>query len=214
MAWWFKHHSLGSIDLITTLLRNVGEFCKDSIKTKKCVFEEWISLGIEALKFNIDGSSRGNPGVAGVGGVLRNNLGAVLCLLSSNIGSQNAITTELMVVEKSCSLCISNSAMWGQKIEIVSDSKTAFSWIKSTDFRTLHHVRLVYDIYDLMRNHDMMKILFSSEASNSYVDNLAKRGSRKDKYLIHWVWLCSIFFVFFPSLCFAQVLLFPLCFGR
>ena len=74
VAWWFKHHGKGSSDPITTLLRNISEFCKDSNMPKKSRFVRWIPPGKEALKFNVDGSSRGNPGAAGIGGVLQNNV--------------------------------------------------------------------------------------------------------------------------------------------
>ncbi|KAK2654186.1 hypothetical protein Ddye_014042 [Dipteronia dyeriana] len=104
VAWWFKHHGPGSLDSITTLMRNVSEFCKDPVKQKNCVSEEWIPLGLEAFKFNIDGSSRGNPGDAGIGGVLRNKHGAVFCLFLLQIGAYDAITAELMAIEKACSL--------------------------------------------------------------------------------------------------------------
>ncbi|OMP09344.1 hypothetical protein COLO4_05572 [Corchorus olitorius] len=39
-----------------------------------------------SLKFNVDGASSGSSGMAGVGGVLRDNMGTVLVKFSKNIG--------------------------------------------------------------------------------------------------------------------------------
>lgn len=49
-----------------------------------------------ALNFNVDGASRGKPGPAGIGGVLRNNDGIVLALFSKPMGSMESNKADLL----------------------------------------------------------------------------------------------------------------------
>ena len=79
-------------------------------------------LSLEALKFNVDGSSRGVSGTVGIGGVLRNSKGKVLCLFSAYVGFQDAISTEVLAIQKACSLCASSASLFGKETAIVSDS--------------------------------------------------------------------------------------------
>jgi hypothetical protein len=134
VAWWFKHHEYGSLVPLTSLLQCVSEFCKDLVKPKKREFKEWILPGLEALKFNVDGLARCQPGLASIGGVLRDNRGMVLCLFSLFVGSQDSISSELMAIGKTCSLCASNPSLQGQEIEIVCDFSVAVSWISYDSF--------------------------------------------------------------------------------
>ena len=94
------------------------------MKPNKRKSEVWILPGLEALKFNLDGLARGKPGPAGIGGVLRDYRGKVLCLFLICVGSQDSNTDELMAIEKTCSLCASNSILKGRDIDIVSNYKT------------------------------------------------------------------------------------------
>lgn len=50
------------------------------------------------LKFNVDGSARGKPGPAGVGGVHRNDQGAVLVLFSKNVGLMESNEAEVVAI--------------------------------------------------------------------------------------------------------------------
>ena len=186
IAWWFKHHGCGSSVPLTSLLQGVSEFCKDPVKTKQRIVEAWVPPVLGALKFNVDGSSRGTLGLAGIGGVLRNSRGMVLCLFSLFVGFQNSITAELMAIGKACYLCVSNHSLQGIEIEIISDSLVAVNWINSDSVDSLAYANLVYDIRDQMRNHGSLSIRFFSRASNSYADSLAKKGSNKEGDIVQW----------------------------
>lgn len=54
-------------------------------KVVKVVF--WVPPTREVLKFNVDETARGKPGLAGIGGVLCNSDGDVLVLFSKHVGS-------------------------------------------------------------------------------------------------------------------------------
>ncbi|KAK0604076.1 hypothetical protein LWI29_011762 [Acer saccharum] len=185
-AWWFKHHGCGSLVPLTSLLQNVSEFCKDPLKSKKQAFEPWVPPVAGSLKFNVDGSSRGQSRSSGIGGVLRNNTGMVQCLFSLFVGNQDAITAELMAIDYACSLCVANPSLRGVNIEIVSHSLLAVTWINSDQVGSLAYVNLVYGIRDYLRNYDVLSVRFSSRTSNSYADSLAKKGSNNEGDLIQW----------------------------
>ncbi|KAK2655689.1 hypothetical protein Ddye_008741 [Dipteronia dyeriana] len=79
VAWWFKNCGKGSNDMISILILDIARRCLDSGISKASKFKEWIPPIQEVLKFNIDGSVRGSPGQAGIGGILRDKSGNVFC---------------------------------------------------------------------------------------------------------------------------------------
>ncbi|KAK2635377.1 hypothetical protein Ddye_030169 [Dipteronia dyeriana] len=83
----------------------------------------------EELKFNVDRSSRGNPGLSGICGILRNSEGETLCMSSSFIGNSISSTAEITAIFKTCQLCESVHCPSNVKIFIESDSKSTVSWV-------------------------------------------------------------------------------------
>lgn len=80
VAWWFKHHGTSSKVPLTTIVLSLKECCSEVKPVKRIRVEEWIPPTSKALKFNVDGSARGSPGLAGMGGVLRDEREKILCL--------------------------------------------------------------------------------------------------------------------------------------
>ncbi|KAK0574812.1 hypothetical protein LWI29_029477 [Acer saccharum] len=101
---------------------------------------------MDVLKFNIDGSARGSPGLAGMGGVLRDASGKVLCLFSNHLGIQFSNTTEILAIHKAVHICADSSTLSARNIIIISDSKVAVSWVNNDGFGNLDHVNWIYDI--------------------------------------------------------------------
>ncbi|KAK3170499.1 hypothetical protein Dsin_032530 [Dipteronia sinensis] len=106
VAWWFKHHGKCSMLPITTMLLNLPESCSEAKVQRKANIGKWIPPIEGAFKFNVDGSSRGNPGSAGIGGVLRDSSGKILGSFSLNVGYQDEITAELLAIHKAVNLCV------------------------------------------------------------------------------------------------------------
>ncbi|KAK2652739.1 hypothetical protein Ddye_012595 [Dipteronia dyeriana] len=107
VVWWFKHHDKGSSKPITTLLLNIMEHCKEIRLVKMVKNGAWSPSQPDTFKFNIDGSSKGSPGHTGIGGVLRDSYGKVLCCFSFYIGSQSPISVEIFDIQRACHLCLS-----------------------------------------------------------------------------------------------------------
>ncbi|KAK3189252.1 hypothetical protein Dsin_028813 [Dipteronia sinensis] len=127
VGWWFKHHGKGSTEPITSILLNLSVICVDNQNLKQPQKEAWYPPYGNGLKFNVDGSSRGKPGPAGIRGVLRNSEGKILCLFSTYVGIENSNTTEIWAIHKALEVCASSSVLVDREIVIVSDSMVAVS---------------------------------------------------------------------------------------
>ncbi|KAK2656843.1 hypothetical protein Ddye_009895 [Dipteronia dyeriana] len=147
------------------------ERCVDLLGVKKAAHEVWTPPSIGSLKFNIDGSARGSPGMASIGGVLRNCNGMVLFIFLKWIGVQDSNT---------------DNALWDKEIVIISDSKVAVSWVKNEGLRCIKLVSVIYDICSMLNSWDNISIAFHLRASNSFIDMLAKNGSGRSGNFLVW----------------------------
>ena len=187
VGWWFKHHRGGSQDPITSILLNIRDRCVDSKKTKTIRREGWIPPGIEDLKFNVDGSSRGKPGMAGIGGVLRDHNGKIMCIFSNFIGVEESNTAEILAIHRAMELCASRAELLGRKIVIASDSTVAVSWVnKSEDLGSFKHIDTIYDIKTYLKDWGNCSVEFNYRNSNSFADSLAKMGSSRQGDFLQW----------------------------
>ncbi|KAK3200035.1 hypothetical protein Dsin_012678 [Dipteronia sinensis] len=124
----------------------------DKGKVKQFQREVWFPPYINGLKFNVDGSSRGKPGPAGIGGVLRNSNCKILCLFSSHVGIEDSNMTEIMAMHKAFELCALRSVLVDRDIVIVIDSMVSVTWVNITEgFGSLKHVNLIYNIRGYMK---------------------------------------------------------------
>ncbi|KAI9156673.1 hypothetical protein LWI28_010398 [Acer negundo] len=128
--------------------------CVDFMGSKECQslqggnfrlakVEEWVPPSFDSLIFNVDDSTRGSPGQVGIGGVLRDHRGKVLCLFSAQVGLQDAVSTEIMALAKACDLCMNKHEVLGKNITLISDSKIAVSWVKGQGIGNLTHVQTI-----------------------------------------------------------------------
>ena len=186
VGWWFKHHGRGSVEPIKYILLNIPTICKEYPKRKSAHEEVWIPPAIGVLKFNVDGATKGCPGSAGIGGVLRNSCGKVLCLFSCQVGVQRANTAEILAILKACRICLSRSDLIDKEIMLVSDSKVAVSWVLGEGIGNIDNWESIYDIKECLKVLPRLSVVFSSRASNSFTDNLAKRGSMAVEDLMEW----------------------------
>ncbi|KAK3199731.1 hypothetical protein Dsin_023146 [Dipteronia sinensis] len=141
--------------------------------------EQSFGMKIHELKFNVDGSSRGKQGPAGIGDVLRNSDGKICCLFSYHVGIEESNTTEIRAIHKALELCASRSILVDKDIIIASDSMVAVSWVNNSgDFGSLKHVKLIYDIRDLLKLLRRTSVVFNPRHTNAFADDLAKKGSQ------------------------------------
>ena len=81
------------------------------------------------MKWNVDGSSLGKPGLAGAGGVLRDNMGLVKCFFSISCGIIDSNLAELIVIRKALQLLVLNHELYYVKITTESDSLNSVIYI-------------------------------------------------------------------------------------
>ncbi|KAK1550760.1 hypothetical protein Q3G72_024390 [Acer saccharum] len=186
VAWWFKHLGKGATIPVTMILLNIKECCTENRKVKKNSLESWIPPSLGVLKFNVDGSARGSLGQAGVEGVLRDSRGRVVCLFSSYLGIYDSNTAEVWAILRATEVCVSNPSLVGREIVIISDYKTAVSWVQDGGFGSINHVNAIYDIRCNLEKLVNTKIMFNSRASNSFADMLAKNGSNMGNDVFVW----------------------------
>ena len=61
------------------------------------------------LKFNVDGTARGKPGLTGIDGVLRNSEGIVLAVFSKHVGCMESNEGEVLAIVHAIRMYVSSS---------------------------------------------------------------------------------------------------------
>lgn len=98
-------------------------------KAKKCrPSVSWRLPQRGTIKWNTDGASKGNPGHAGIGGLLHDEKGKRLCSFSSYIGVAGASKAEFTALVKAVEITAQNGRCQGKEMLIECDSTTAVSW--------------------------------------------------------------------------------------
>ncbi|KAK2638878.1 hypothetical protein Ddye_026673 [Dipteronia dyeriana] len=186
VVWWYKYLGGGSSEPITHMLLNVVEYCKNSRKMKLYPTIEWIPPSVDSFMFTFDGSARGNPGQTGVGGVIKNQYGNVLCTFSVSTRIHDAIMTEIGAIAMACELCSSRSDLVRMRIVIASNSKVAVSWINYDGSGSMMHEQTILDIRNFLRRSKSISVVHIFRDINSFVDSLARKGSLNGGKLVNW----------------------------
>ena len=102
------------------------------------------------------------------------------------MGIADDITTEILVILKACELCSSKESLFGRVIMVASDSSSAVSWVNiSNGIGSLKHVNNIYNNRSFLANSDGRSVVFNPRGSNSFANNLAKRGSLMSGDQVH-----------------------------
>lgn len=91
-------------------------------------FITWMRPPPGVVKLTVDGCSRGNPGMAASGGILRDHRGVTIAAFGSFLGHKPILYAELMAVCEGLELA---SRLGHSVLEVESDSATVVSWIHS-----------------------------------------------------------------------------------
>ncbi|KAK2653310.1 hypothetical protein Ddye_013166 [Dipteronia dyeriana] len=128
--------------------------------------------------------TRGMPGPAGIGGILRNLSGKFLCLFSFIVGMQDSNTAELLVIQKAYDLCASSSLL----IDTVSDSMITVSWVNNSEcYGSLQNINIFYNNRGCLQQLKGLSVIFNSRIANSLADSLAKSGSNGSEDRLEWL---------------------------
>lgn len=80
------------------------------------------------LKFNVDGGAKGKPGQACIGGALRDEKGAVLCMFCKSIEIRNSNKAEVLAILEALRIF---SRSFQRRLIVESNSYNAISWVGS-----------------------------------------------------------------------------------
>ena len=136
---------------------------------------EWAPPQAGWLKLNFDGSSWGNPGLAGFGGLLRTSTGQVMKVYSGPAGSCTSNEAESRALLEGVRLLKDESRT---PLVIEGDSALTIAWAKGT-CPPPWHLKLLFDeIWDITLE---WQVSWSKvpRSANSLADNLAKQGVRR-----------------------------------
>ena len=90
----------------------------------------WKTLPLGSLKFNVDGSARGKPGPAGIGGILKDCMAATKAVFSRAIGVADLNVAELLAVREALRIFAASKWVFSHKLIIESDSSNAVKWVR------------------------------------------------------------------------------------
>ena len=105
---WYKAKWPDCVDSLTDIVR-FPYLIKAPMKNKYGRIPIiWKAPPSDIMKFNVDGSSKGKPGPAGIGGVLRDNSATIKIVFSKAVGVVESNAAELLAVREVLRIFVSS----------------------------------------------------------------------------------------------------------
>ncbi|KAK3218249.1 hypothetical protein Dsin_012219 [Dipteronia sinensis] len=149
---------------LTIMMMDLKTGCIDVIKKKRIVNIRWRPPLEGKLKFNVDGSSRGNPGRSGIG------------------------AAEIAAILKACQLCESVHCPSDVNVVIKSDYKSAASWVNGVGVGNIQFLDSLLEIMEILhRLKPKVSVHFANRSGNNAADFLVKHGAASGLQQKAWV---------------------------
>ena len=143
-------------------------------KKKKSIVVKWLLSPSGRVKLNVDGSSLGNPGEAGSGGILRDELGRIILAYSCYLGTQNNTFAEISALLIGLRLCGYFDLC---NVEVETDSILVYNWVSKKDKIPVKYSFMLQDVIQLMEL-IVLKMDYVYREGNITADSLAKNGAK------------------------------------
>lgn len=127
------------------------------------------------IKLNIDGALAGNPGNAGIGGVIRNHKGEFIAAFAKNIGLATNNKAETWAFVQGLKIALELDI---RNLIIDTDSLFLVSCLNSQEEPHSCLGTLLSDAKEILRNMDQVQIRFCYRELNKVADYMAKMGSK------------------------------------
>ena len=128
------------------------------------------------MKLNTDGSSLGNPGSVGGGGVIRDWYGRWVVGFSRKIGVTTSLLAELWAIRDGLMLCIDrNLAM----VEVEVDAKAVVDMLAKSQYSNNAVAPLLEDCRYLVSKIPQVRINHCYREANRCADKLARKGANQ-----------------------------------
>lgn len=142
---------------------------------------KWQPPTGNSVKLNVDGSSIGNPGRSGYGGLLRNTHGEWLLGFSGSCGLTTNITAELFAIAAGLNL----AWQYGYRhVVCESDSMLALDLVKKGVDMFHPHATMLTNINKVISREWNVALIHTLREGNSCADWLAKIGASSDTDLV------------------------------
>ena len=125
----------------------------------------------------MDGCSKGNPGIAGAGGVLRDQMGSWIRGFARNIGICSSVTAELWAIYEGLLLTWDKGF---RKVVLESDSRVAVGFITGDNVRVDKNYNLIMQIKNMVSREWEVEILHVYREANCVADWLANFGLTRE----------------------------------
>ncbi|OMO87312.1 hypothetical protein COLO4_20696 [Corchorus olitorius] len=134
------------------------------------------------LKFNVNGSARGQLGSAGIGGVLRDDCRNIKLFFSKHIGEANLNKVELLAIKEAflffCALDNYNNK------GLITISSNVVHWSNNPESCPWILRRIIMQIESLKARLTSWNVLHINREQNDLADGLAKAGVERDNNLV------------------------------
>ena len=176
LMWWAKAAWPNVIGDPLDFFRcpNFAMVTKSKIMEPRCKSWECPTMGF--MKFNVDGASRGKPGHAGIGGLLRDDKGKVWMEFSKSIGISESNEAEICAIREAILMFCASRWVATHGLIIESDSKNAVKWIECPEEVPWRLRKWVSHIGLLLKNCSSYRVVHVFREANREADKLAKEG--------------------------------------
>ncbi|OMO89459.1 hypothetical protein CCACVL1_07816 [Corchorus capsularis] len=129
VAYWCKAKWPNHIASFDDLYRCSELIQNAPASTSRRPHMEWKTPNMGQMKFNVDGLAQGQPGDAGIGGILRDGSGNSKLIFSKPIGLPDSYMAELLAIKEA--FLIFAATEWAKEKELIikSDSKNVVKWV-------------------------------------------------------------------------------------
>ena len=125
------------------------------------------------LKLNTDGSSLENPGLAGGGGLIRNEEGGWGAGFARKIGITTSFLAELWALRDGLSLCVNRSIL---AVDVELDAKSIVDAIVNPNYSNIFASALLDDCRHLIQQIPQVRFKHCFREANRCADALARMG--------------------------------------
>lgn len=137
----------------------------------------WAKPEVGWMKLNRDGSSLGNPGLAGGRGLIRNEEGRWVVGFAHKIGITSSFLAELWALRDGLSLCVSQSF---RAVDVELDAKSIVDAVSNPEYSNILVSSLMEDCRYLAKQVPRIRFMHCFRDANQCVDALARMGGRLD----------------------------------
>lgn len=143
-------------------------------RIRREIYIKWLAPPTDWLSLNTDGASKGTPGPAGGGGIIRNSSGIFLQAFSANFGVCSAYKAEIMAAMLGLNMA---KEMGIPKLVLQMDNEACIQVLKSEEFPggECHHI-INYCRSLISFSGWEVKIIHTFREGNKVADRLANLG--------------------------------------